>query len=53
MEIQFESCPGEEFIIAELRKIMQSHDWHLVPIVCDVEVTYTNWAEKEEVEEIQ
>lgn len=52
-EIQFESCKGEEFIIAKLREIMQELEWHLVPIVCDVEVTYTNWQEKEEVKELE
>lgn len=47
-EIQFESCKGEEFIIAELQRIMQTHDWHMVPIVCDIEMTTTNWAEAAE-----
>ena len=47
-ELQFEIWKGEEFLIPEILKIMQSHEWHYVPIVSDVEVARTTWAEKEE-----
>lgn len=48
-EIQFTSVKGEEHHIMECKKIMEKHDWHYVPIVADVEVTETSWADKEEV----
>ena len=47
-ELMFEIWKGEEFLIPEILKIMQSHEWHYVPIVSDVEVARTTWAEKEE-----
>lgn len=48
-ELQFEIWKGEEWLIPEIKKIMEDHSWHLVPIIADIEVTYTAWAEKEEV----
>lgn len=47
-ELQFEIWKGEEFLIPEILKIMQSHNWHYVPIVSDVEVAYSTWADKED-----
>lgn len=48
-EIQFISVPGEEHHIMACKRIMEDHDWHMVPIVTDIEVTETDWASKEEV----
>jgi DNA polymerase-1 len=50
-EIQFDMFKGEEWIIPELLKIMQkAFDWCLVPVTAGVEITYTNWKEKKEME---
>ena len=48
-ELSFEIADGEEFLIPYLKKIMEEVDWMTIPVVADVEVTYTNWAEKQEV----
>lgn len=47
-ELQFEIWKGEEFLIPEILKIMQGHDWHFVPIVSDVEIARNTWADKED-----
>ena len=47
-ELQFEIWKGEEFLIPEILKIMQDHDWHFIPIVSDVEIATDTWATKEE-----
>ena len=41
---------GEEEHIYELQKIANSNSKHMkhIPMVCDVEYTTTNWAEKKE-----
>lgn len=49
-ELQFEVWKGEEHLVPQILGIMQDHPWHLVPIVSDPEVTYTNWAEAKDVE---
>ena len=46
-EMQFTSVKGEEKHILELQKIMKE-DRLLIPIPADLEVTYTNWAEKKD-----
>lgn len=48
-ELSFEVWRGEEHLIPKLKEIMEKADWASVPIVADVEVSYTNWAEKEDV----
>ena len=48
-ELSFLIHKDERWIVPELKKIMEDHDWHLIPIVCDIEYTDTNWAEKKEV----
>ena len=48
-ELSFEIYKGEEFLIPAIKKIMEDVDWMTVPVVADVEVTKTNWAEKENV----
>jgi DNA polymerase-1 len=48
-EISFDIWKGEEWIIPELRKMMQdAFSWSLVPVTAGVEITYTNWKEKTE-----
>lgn len=49
-ELQFEIWKGEEFLIPQILQLMQGHDWHMVPIVSDVEIAEESWAEKIEVE---
>ena len=46
-ELSFEIYKGEEFLIPVIKTIMEDVDWMTVPVVADVEVTKTNWAEKE------
>jgi DNA polymerase-1 len=48
-ELSFEIYNGEEFLITAIKKIMEDIDWMTVPVVADVEVTHTSWAEKEDV----
>lgn len=48
-ELSFEIANGEEFLVPLLKQIMEQVDWMTVPVVADVEVTKTNWAEKENV----
>jgi DNA polymerase-1 len=48
-ELSFEIYKGEEFLIPAIKKIMEDVDWMTVPVVADVEITTTNWAEKEDV----
>ena len=48
-ELQFEVWKGEEYLIPQIKKIMETHEWHLVPIVADVEYTETNWSEKKDI----
>jgi DNA polymerase-1 len=46
-EVQFD-MPKEEFhLIPKLQAIMEDWDDCYIPIVADVEVTYTNWSDKE------
>lgn len=47
-EIQFLVYEGEEWIFPHIKAIMEEVDWMKVPVVVDLEVTETNWAEKEE-----
>ena len=49
-ELSFLVHKDERHIIKDLVQIMEKFDWHLVPIVADVEYTETNWAEKIETE---
>jgi DNA polymerase-1 len=48
-ELSFETWVGEEHLIPKIKAIMEECDWINVPVVADVEVTRTNWAEKEDV----
>lgn len=48
-EMSFEIYEGEEHILYDLQQIMQVFEDTLVPIVADLEVSTTTWAEKKEV----
>jgi len=48
-ELSFEVYKGEEFLLPVIKEIMEDVDWMVVPPVSDLELTITNWAEKEEV----
>jgi DNA polymerase I-like protein with 3'-5' exonuclease and polymerase domains len=52
-EMSFELVEGEEHIIFEIQKIMQEYDDGLVPIVADLEVSKTSWANKVECETLE
>ena len=45
-ECSFEIYKGEEHIIPELQNIMQQLEGSLIPILADLEITYTTWDEK-------
>jgi DNA polymerase-1 len=46
-EMQFLIHKEEQFLIPKLKKIMESNaDFSVVPIIADVEISWTNWAEK-------
>lgn len=49
-EIQISIADGEEYLVPQIKKIMESAENVVpgIPMVCDVEITHTNWAEKEE-----
>lgn len=49
-ELSFEVWEGEEFILPTIKRIMEVAEWSKVPIVADVELTATTWADKEEVD---
>lgn len=51
-EISYEIYPGEEKHVKEFQRIMQRFDGSYVPIVADLEFTTTNWADKEECEDV-
>ena len=47
-EIQVEIVEGEEWIIPQIKAIMDSNDEYMgtLPMLCDIEISETNWAEK-------
>lgn len=49
-EMSFEVAEGEEPLIFEIQKIMQTYDDALVPLVAELEVTTKSWADKVECE---
>ena len=51
-EISYEIYPGEEEHVKEFQRIMQKFEGSYVPIVADLEFTTTNWADKEECENV-
>jgi len=48
-ELSFEFYKGEEFLIPLIKQIMEDVDWMVVPVISDLEITTTNWADKKEV----
>lgn len=49
-ECSFEIYKGEEHIIKDLQNILQQLDGSLIPILADLEITYTTWDEKKDLE---
>ncbi|WP_080845670.1 DNA polymerase [Cytobacillus gottheilii] len=49
-ELQFLVHKGEEWIFPHIKRIMEDVEWMKVPVVVDLEITETTWAEKKEVE---
>lgn len=47
-EIVFEIYKGEEFVIPELKKIMETFDELPIPLKSEVEITTTTWDAKAE-----
>jgi len=52
-EMSFEIFKGEEHILFDIQKIMQTFDGTLVPIVADLEISTTTWAEKNEAKDLE
>src|SRR5574344_948692 len=52
-EMSFEIFKGEEAILFDIKKIMQTFDDSLVPLVAELEVTTSTWAEKKEAETLE
>ena len=52
-EMSFEIFKGEEHILFDIQKIMQVFDGTLVPIVADLEISTTTWAEKDEAKDLE
>lgn len=52
-EMSFELVEGEEHIIFDIQKIMQEYPEGLVPVVADLEVSKTSWANKVECETLE
>jgi len=46
-EMSFEIYEGEEFLLPQLKEIMEGVQGMIVPVVAELETTQTNWAEKE------
>lgn len=49
-EIQVAVADGEEYLVPDIQKIMQDTKRYIpsIPMTCDIEVTHTSWADKEE-----
>ena len=53
-ELQFKKHKDDDpKIFFEIKKIMETWDDTLIPIVADMEVTQTTWADKYEVEKVE
>lgn len=48
-ELQFLVYSGEEWIYPHIKRIMEDVTWMKVPVVVDLEITETTWADKYEV----
>jgi DNA polymerase-1 len=49
-ELQFSVYEGEEWIFPYIKQIMEDVDWMKVPVVVDLEITESTWANKFDVE---
>jgi len=49
-ELQFLVYEGEEWIFPHIKQIMEDVDWMKVPVVVDLELTETTWADKKDAE---
>ena len=49
-ELQFLVYEGEEWVFPHIKKIMENVSWMKVPVVVDLEITETTWADKKEVD---
>ncbi|MEC1665774.1 DNA polymerase [Bacillus halotolerans] len=49
-ELQFLVYKGEEWIFPHIKRIMEDVEWMQVPVVVDLEITETTWADKKEVQ---
>jgi DNA polymerase-1 len=49
-ELQVSVVEGEEWIIPQIKAILDNNDEYIgtLPMTCDVEVTHTSWADKED-----
>lgn len=47
-EMSFEIYKGEDFLVEKIKAIMEDVPKMIIPVVAEVEVTHTNWAEKDE-----
>lgn len=52
-EVSFEIYAGEEHILFDIKKIMETFDESFVPIVADLEISTTTWAEKEDAGDLE
>jgi DNA polymerase-1 len=54
-EIQISIPADEEWIVSEIKQILDDNNKviHTLPMICEVEVTNTAWADKEDYEELQ
>ena len=52
-ELSWEKAEGEDSVFFDFQRIMQDWSDGLVPIVADMEVTTSTWANKEEVETLE
>lgn len=46
-EIVYEIYDGEEFLIPQIKAIMENLEGSLIPMVSEVEITHTTWDEKQ------
>lgn len=49
-ELQIQVVDGEEWIIPQIKAILDNNDEYIgtLPMICDVEISRTSWADKEE-----
>jgi DNA polymerase I len=49
-ELQIQVVKGEEWIIPQIKAILDNNDEYIgtLPMTCDIEITHTSWADKEE-----